>query len=708
MENPVLTILSRIDASTLPVVPRILLDLIDATHRADVNFKELAKIISHDASLSSKVLAAANSSFYRQWGEITDLNRVMIVLGLNTVRTIAITRSVQQFFSQIPQVHYDFLEIIWYRSLTCAHLARNLAKLISYDFPDEAYLTGLIHRLGQLVLLKCFPKEYPDFLTKHIDGEQESIEKKLFGATHYEVGGYLIETWNIQSFISDAVLYQTQSAEAIADSAKLVKIINLANKLSSVDSGKKINIFDLADKLFGLNHPLLEDMLTEVKSLVEQSAASLGIAIANPDGSGIKCLTSDAQRKEVQKSFAEHIKEIALTSAVKQQFEPSPEINKLVGIIQRDISVLFEFHVAAVFLFQQETNSLIGILGDQELDSLWPTISINIKPDQSLLAKSLLKKQILHSFDTDKTTPITIVDRQIRRLLGTEGILLIPLWTKDQDVGVIVSGLKQSEAKTIDLKINFITLFAKEAAQALLKAKTPSETSRQTIDSIKESYQLHARKLVHEANNPLSIINNYLYLLGQKLGEEKSDEIRIIQEEIDRVGNIILRLPDAMENPVKEENRLEDVNAIIIDLINLFKPGIFQTNNINISLMLDYALPEVSSSRSKLKQILTNLIKNSAESLPSGGTISISTKGQIKYRENNYVEIQVHDNGPGIPQDIMNNLFTPVISTKGKNHSGLGLTICKNLVDELGGIIQCDSSSTKGTTFRIFLPREPK
>ncbi len=706
MENPVLTILSRIDSSTLPVVPRVLLDLIDATHRVEVNFSELARIIGQDASLSSKVLATANSSFYRQWGEITDLNRVIIVLGLSTVKTIAITRSIQQFFAQIPQNHYDFLDIIWYRSLTCAYLARYLAKLTSYDFPEEAYLTGLIHRLGQLVLLKCFPKEYAEFLANHLDGEHENLEKKLFGAAHNEVGGYLIETWHIQSFISDAVLYQTQPIEAIADSAKLVKIINLANQLSSINSAKKNNIFDLANRLFGLNQSLLEEMLVEVKSSVEQAAISLGIKISSHDQEGIKSLTTPAQRNAVQSSFAEHIKEIALTSAVKQQFEMSTEIKKLVTNIQRDISALFGFQVAAIFLVQQETNSLVGISGDQEPDSLWSTLTINIKPDQSLLAKSLLKKQILHSFDTDNTNPLTIVDRQIRRLLGTEGMLLIPLWENQHAVGVIVSGINQSEIPTIDLKINFITLFAQEVAQALLKTESAAGPNQQTIAELKESYQLQVRKLVHEANNPLSIINNYLHLLGQKLGEEHSDEIRIIQGEIDRVGDIVLSLSDAMEKPVKEENKRVDVNTIIIDVINLFRPGIFKTNDINISLKLDYALPKISSSESKLKQILTNLIKNSAEAMPTGGTLSISTKDQITFKASKYVEIKVQDNGPGLPQYIMTNLFSPVKSTKGKGHSGLGLTICKNLVDELGGTIQCESSTTKGTAFRIFLPRE--
>ena len=70
MENAVLSILSRVDLNNLPVVPKVLRDLIRVTQRVEVNFKELANIIGQDASLSSKVLAVANSSYYRQWGKI--------------------------------------------------------------------------------------------------------------------------------------------------------------------------------------------------------------------------------------------------------------------------------------------------------------------------------------------------------------------------------------------------------------------------------------------------------------------------------------------------------------------------------------------------------------------------------------------------------------------------------------------------------------
>lgn len=705
MKTPAAILLSRIDPSHLPTIPRVLLDLMNAVQRPDISMPELTKIIGQDASLSANVLSAANSSFYRQFGEITDLNRVIVVLGLNTIKTIAITRAVQQFFNSLPQTQQNMLELIWYRSLNCAHLARNLAELTAYEFPDEAYLAGLIHRLGQLILLVCFPKDYPEFLTEHLDGPH-SQEKELFGVFHNEVAAHLIDSWKLQSFMSDAVLYQHHPIESITDSARLVKIVHLASQLSTVNSANKAVILVQAGELFGLNQPLLEDMITGVKPLVERSAGSLGISIACSEKSGIKNQTTPVQRQAVQNLLGDQIKDFALSAAVNQHLQTASEINKIAAIIQRDMQLLFGFQQAAVFLYNADSDSLNGLsAGDHQQDSLWPTLSIRCKSNQSLLTQALLQKQLKDSFNVTEDSAVNLADRQICRLLGLEGILVIPLYTEQKSVGIVVAGLNQSTFERLKPRTDFITLFAKEVASALLTPQSTPAQTLQLVANLRTDYELHAKKLAHEISNPLSIINNYLYLLGQRLGEDNAEEIKLIQEEIDRVGHILVRLPNAPDDISNDDHGLVDVNGVLVDLVKLLQVGLFKSHDINVSLKLDYTLPEISNNRNTLKQILINLFKNALEAMPTGGNITVTTLDKIYQGKNCYVEIQVQDNGPGLPDEIIQQLFIPVSSTKGKKHEGLGLTIAKNLTEELGGVLSCSSASGKGTTLKIFLPR---
>jgi HD-like signal output (HDOD) protein/nitrogen-specific signal transduction histidine kinase len=705
MDNAVQSILSKVDLNSLPVVPKVLLDLIKATQRNEVNLKELANIIGQDASLSSKVLAAANSSYYRQWGEVKDLNKIVVVLGMSTVKTIAITRSVQQFFSEIPHINHDFLELIWYRSLTCAHLAHRLAKLTSYPYPEESYLTGLLHRMGQLILLQCFPQEYPNFLKRHLDGQEGELEKQLFGANHNEVGGYLIESWKLQSFISDAVSHQYQSGEAIADSAQLVKILNLAGRIATMDSANKPEVLALADKLFGMNQPLIDDMVEEVGNLVRRSEENIGIRIGASEGQAPKCLTSAHQRESIRKSLGERIKTLMLASTVRQQLEANPDVNHLVGVILKDLSALFGFQVAAFFLFRPETKDLAGVPGYPEKDSLWSSVTIHLSPDHSLVAKCLLQRRIMHSFDACNKALSSIIDRQICRMLGAEGLMLVPLFDGPQNIGVIAIGISKSHAQSIALKADFITLFSREAARALLTVLSAERNTRQQAEELRENYRLHARKLAHEASNPLNIIQNYLYLLSKRLNDENIQEIRIIQDEIDRVGLLLRNLPDNIEHTAQDDTSIADVNALITDLANLFHSGMPSSSDVTLDLQLDKAIPPVAVSKNKLKQILINLIKNAMEASPPGGKITVSSKDNIYFGSGGFIEVRIEDQGPGLPEEVLQGLYSPVVSTKGKDHSGLGLTISKSLIDELKGMIRCDSSTAKGTVFYIYVPR---
>ena len=99
-----------------------------------------------------------------------------------------------------------------------------------------------------------------------------------------------------------------------------------------------------------------------------------------------------------------------------------------------------------------------------------------------------------------------------------------------------------------------------------------------------------------------------------------------------------------------------------------------------------------------------NLVKNAAEALPEGGRIHLATRDRIHKNGAFFVELRIGDNGPGLPERVLNGLFTPVASAK-PGHAGLGLSIVKQLLDQLGAEISCASSPEAGTRFQILLPR---
>ncbi len=213
------------------------------------------------------------------------------------------------------------------------------------------------------------------------------------------------------------------------------------------------------------------------------------------------------------------------------------------------------------------------------------------------------------------------------------------------------------------------------------------------------------RKVAHEVSNPLTIINNYLYLLGKKIDNNHpaQEEIRFISEEIERVGNILLRAKDP-KPATRTKHKPVDINKLITELDTLFKSSLYKTNRIESILRLDEDIPDIYCSKDKLKQVLINIIKNAVEAMKDSGTIEIVTRDNFYQNSEQYVEISIQDNGPGIDAEILNHLFKPVTSTK-QGHSGLGLSIVNTLVNELSGNISCYSRPEYGTEFKILIPR---
>ena len=151
-------------------------------------------------------------------------------------------------------------------------------------------------------------------------------------------------------------------------------------------------------------------------------------------------------------------------------------------------------------------------------------------------------------------------------------------------------------------------------------------------------------------------------------------------------------------------NETTHVNELIEDVINLIKPPLITPAQIELELSLDASIPEIAVPRDSVKQILVNLIKNAAEALNAGQSISIHTEDYVYNGKTPYVGISVADDGPGIPPQVLAAIFEPITSGKGKGHSGLGLSITKRLVDSLDGHITCRSSA-RGTRFQVLLPR---
>jgi signal transduction histidine kinase len=204
----------------------------------------------------------------------------------------------------------------------------------------------------------------------------------------------------------------------------------------------------------------------------------------------------------------------------------------------------------------------------------------------------------------------------------------------------------------------------------------------------------------HDLRNPLTGIKNAAYILRKKysypVGENVTEILNVIDRSVEQANNIIADLLDYSREIHLDLEEYSPKSLIDYVLLSINLPAkvkiVDHTQN----------LPMIRVDAGKMERVFVNFIKNAVEAMPDGGTLEIaSTKNE------NDVLITFADSGIGMSEDVLAKLFTPLFTTKSRG-MGLGLPICKRIVEAHGGKISVQSITNKGTTFAIKMPIEPQ
>ncbi len=658
---------------------------------------EMAKLVANDAGMATKVLTVANSAAYQRGGQKMALVQALSTLGSDMIKTLVISESVFQTFNNFPGSGATDLRKFWKHALTTAVIAREIARAMDYAQFEEAYLAGLLHDVGRLALLSAAPDEYAAIFHAEDAHKLCALEQRSVQISHAEAGAWLVERWQLDSFMADAILYHHEPALRVVSAHPLIRILHLSRQLTDHEPA---TLQDDAGLLCQISAERLQAIAQGAAAQVSKAAAYLGLDLSGVEDAVAPILQAQPAPKmdAAQQLLNEEVRNMALTSELVQTFARQKDDIQLLKVVRQNAHILFNLEDSIILLMNGSARSLIGVSVGEQRQRL-AEFSIALTSGGGI-AESALRGRV--AFLERNGGLLSLAEEQLLRIFSTDCLVCVPLSIGTRCLGMLVGAVPAWQVPGLQHQERFLQAFGTQVANALNAASQDRGEIDRRIAAVKQEFQDSSRRVLHEVNNPLAIIKNYLGVLDDKLTRQLpvEGELALLNEEIDRVSSIMHEF--VAGTPAQPAGKFE-ANRVLVNVARLFRESKFLPPGVQIVTLVPQEDSEVLGSGDTFKQILVNLIKNAVEAMPQGGRIEISNQGSVQRDGRSHFALCVKDDGPGIPQEQRSRIFSPVRSSKAGTNRGLGLSIVKELVNKLGGSIDCVSSSA-GTCFDICLP----
>ena len=222
-------IVSSID--TLPSLPSLYLKLQEKIREPEASLDDVGEIISQDIAMTAKILQLVNSAFFGLYQTVESPARAVKLLGLDTIKALVL---VSQIFSE-STISTDFFSVqsLWVHSMTVGTLSKKIAESETDEknIINNSYIAGLLHDIGKLILVSRMELYYTDAVLlarqEHIPLRQ--AEKRIFKATHCDMGAFLIGLWGFPSDIVEAIGFHHQLGEYPAGTFSPALAVHIAN-----------------------------------------------------------------------------------------------------------------------------------------------------------------------------------------------------------------------------------------------------------------------------------------------------------------------------------------------------------------------------------------------------------------------------------------------------------------------------------------------
>lgn len=690
----------------LTVFPYLLERLIHVRLDPSIALPDLSRLFRMDPALCFLAMRLDRSmGSNARAAEPSGIDDVVSRIGLTGIDAITTQAIADQALNSIHQRQGLALGWLWRHCLTTALLSQGLALALNYRPVEDAYTAGLLHDVGKLVLFAQTPAACAPMLTDPAEANPLlKAEEQVAGSDHGRIGARLIRRHTGAWFAADTAEHHTATAAEIVNALPLVQMVWSANRLAA-EPHPSPEAYQTVASLLNLD--------TQQLSRLSRAAQEQALALANELDVVPDVPEPGRTTESITIPLSQAIKTSTVLSSVYKELLTATDRRAVMRALRQSLSVFLGIDALIMLDHEPKGKRLIGRFSAGRIFPLnIKQLRIPLAASDCLPAISHVSGETVNSFSPPHRGKLTIIDQQLMAGMQKEGIVCLPIRSSSSaGRGILLLGIDASEWPWVEQQTTLLKAIAAAAAGALKRGQQRYDQKNREVADRVASTVSKTRKIVHEINNPLSIIKNYLKVLTLRSDEHSpaNDELRIIDEEINRLTGLMKSLTSPSES-IPTPLETVDVNATITDILRLFRESLPGDRAIRLNQDLDPHIPVIASDRDRLKQALINLLKNAIEAMPDGGTIQVisrllkSPSRPVGNKEKaGHIKISVCDDGPGIDEEIKNDLFKVNVTSK-TGHDGLGLSIVHEAVTHLNGSLQCESTPGRGTCFHIELP----
>lgn len=216
----------------LPALSQVVAQVLKLVEDPESTVKELNDIICQDQALVTKVLHLANSAYYGFPRRIGTVVEAVIILGFSTIRNLVLAASVHNLLNrEVPGYQLGQGEL-WRHSIACAMTTRTLARRVRFPSPDQAFIAGLLHDIGKVVLSIYVSEVYSEIIKKVHEAQVPfaQAEEEILGFTHSSVGAKVADKWNLPVSLVEAIAFH-HSPDSAKENPKLTSLIHVADAM---------------------------------------------------------------------------------------------------------------------------------------------------------------------------------------------------------------------------------------------------------------------------------------------------------------------------------------------------------------------------------------------------------------------------------------------------------------------------------------------